>query len=125
MEAHRRRDAKAAPEGAVFAEGTQDSDPSAARRTVRVFDPGPRHWSIYSGLILNSQVRRSLMTDAYLAAIAIEHGLVLCTNDKDFTRFTGLRVFNPLSCAGLPPTPHFNDALTFALYSSAFCKICA
>ena len=64
---------------------------------VRLFDPGPRHWSIYSGLIVNSQVRGPLMTDAYLAAIAIEHGLVLCTNDKDFTRFAGLRVFNPLS----------------------------
>ena len=64
---------------------------------VRLFDPGPRHWSIYSGLILNSQVRGPLMTDAYLAAIAIEHGLVLCSNDKDFTRFEGLRVFNPLS----------------------------
>ena len=64
---------------------------------VRVFDPGPRHWSIYSGLILNSQVRGPLMMDAYLAAVAIEHGLVFCTNDKDFTRFAGLRVFNPLS----------------------------
>jgi hypothetical protein len=64
---------------------------------VRVFEPGPRHWNIYSGLILDSQVRGPLMTDAYLAAIAIEHGLVLCTNDKDFTRFAGLRVFNPLS----------------------------
>jgi toxin-antitoxin system PIN domain toxin len=63
---------------------------------VRVFDPGPRHWTILSGLILTGQVRGPLMTDAYLAAIAIEHGLVLCTNDKDFTRFDGLRVFNPL-----------------------------
>jgi hypothetical protein len=63
---------------------------------VRVFDPGPRQWSILTGLILNGQVRGPLMMDACLAAIAIEHGLVLCTNDKDFTRFEGLRVFNPL-----------------------------
>jgi len=65
--------------------------------SVRVFDPGPRHWSILSGLILDGQVRGPLMTDACLAAIAIEHGLVLCTNDRDFSRFDGLRVFNPLA----------------------------
>jgi hypothetical protein len=63
---------------------------------VRVFDPGPRHWTILSGLIRNGQVRGPLMIDACLAAIAIEHGLVLCTNDRDFSRFDGLRVFNPL-----------------------------
>jgi predicted nucleic acid-binding protein len=36
------------------------------------------------------------MTDAHLAALAIEHGAVLCTNDRDFTRFPGLKSFNPL-----------------------------
>jgi uncharacterized protein len=65
--------------------------------SVRVYEPGPRFWTILSGLILHSQVRGPLMSDAYLAAIAIEHGLVLCTNDRDFSRFDGLRVFNPLN----------------------------
>lgn len=68
---------------------------------VRIFEPGPRYWSILTSLILDGQVRGPLMTDACLAAIAIEHGLVLCTNDRDFSRFDGLRVFNPLS-AGTP-----------------------
>ncbi|HYL36191.1 MAG TPA: hypothetical protein VEV17_09800 [Bryobacteraceae bacterium] len=31
-----------------------------------------------------------------MAALAIEHGATLCTNDRDFTRFRGLRIFNPL-----------------------------
>ena len=34
--------------------------------------------------------------DAHLAALAIEHGLVLCSSDSDFARFPGLRWDNPL-----------------------------
>lgn len=64
---------------------------------VRLFDPGPRHWTILSSLIRNGQVRGPLIADACLAAIAIEQGLVLCTNDRDFSRFDGPRVFSPLS----------------------------
>jgi len=35
--------------------------------------------------------------DAALAALAIEHGATLCTTDRDFTRFEGLRSTNPLA----------------------------
>jgi predicted nucleic acid-binding protein len=31
------------------------------------------------------------VTDAHLAALAIEHGLTLCSTDGDFVRFPGLR----------------------------------
>jgi hypothetical protein len=34
--------------------------------------------------------------DAHLAALAIEHGATLCTNDRDFARFQGLKVEYPL-----------------------------
>jgi len=34
--------------------------------------------------------------DAHLAALAIEHGAILATSDRDFTRFPGLKFFNPL-----------------------------
>jgi uncharacterized protein len=37
-----------------------------------------------------------LVMDAHLAALAIEHGATLATSDRDFTRFAGLRVLNPL-----------------------------
>jgi predicted nucleic acid-binding protein len=30
------------------------------------------------------------------AALAMEHGATLCTCDRHFTRFTGLRTLNPL-----------------------------
>ena len=38
-----------------------------------------------------------LVADAHLAALAIEHGLTLCSADGDFARFKGLRWENPLS----------------------------
>lgn len=38
-----------------------------------------------------------LIPDAHLAALAIEHGLTLCSADTDFARFPGLRWENPLT----------------------------
>lgn len=40
--------------------------------------------------------RSSLVHDAHLAALALEHGLTLCTTDGDFARFPGLAWQNPL-----------------------------
>ena len=37
-----------------------------------------------------------MIPDAHLAALAIEHGLELCSTDSDFARFEGLRWRNPL-----------------------------
>jgi len=42
-------------------------------------------------------VRAKLIPDAHLAALAIEHGLTLCSSDGDFARFPGLRWQNPLA----------------------------
>lgn len=39
----------------------------------------------------------NLVSDAHLAALAIEHGLVLCSTDGDFARFDELRWENPIS----------------------------
>ena len=38
----------------------------------------------------------NLIPDAHLAALAMEHGLTLCSSDGDFARFQGLRWMNPL-----------------------------
>jgi hypothetical protein len=42
-------------------------------------------------------IRGILVHDAHLAALAIEHGLTLCSTDGDFARFPGLRWENPLA----------------------------
>jgi toxin-antitoxin system PIN domain toxin len=63
---------------------------------VEVLEPTSRHWSILVNLLPKTRVRGSLIMDAHLAALAIEHGATLCTNDRDFARFPGLKVEFPL-----------------------------
>jgi predicted nucleic acid-binding protein len=43
------------------------------------------------------QVRGALVSDAHLAALTIEHGASLATTGRDFARFPGLRVSNPIA----------------------------
>ena len=45
-------------------------------------------------------MRRLLRWVGALAALAIEHGLVLCSTDGDFAKFPGLTWENPLGAAG-------------------------
>jgi toxin-antitoxin system PIN domain toxin len=67
-----------------------------ALRNVVLVSPTERHWLILSDLLPKSQARGPLIMDAHLAALAIEHGATLCTNDRDFLRFPGLKVEFPL-----------------------------
>ena len=62
---------------------------------VRV-SPGPDHWRIFSSLCRQVNAKGAIVTDAYLAALAHEHGYTLVSFDKDFARFPGLRWHNPL-----------------------------
>ena len=61
--------------------------------------PGPteRHRDVLDSLFARSSVQSNLVPDAHLAALAIEHGLTLCSTDGDFARFPGVRWRNPLS----------------------------
>ncbi len=68
-----------------------------AQPSVDVVEPGGRYWPIFTKLLAVGQVRGALVMDAHLAAIAIEHGAVLQTTDRDFSRFPGLRFENPLA----------------------------
>jgi len=63
---------------------------------MRLLRPGPRHWEILERLLIEGQARGALLMDAHLAALALEHGAVVCTTDKDFSRFEGLRIQNPV-----------------------------
>jgi uncharacterized protein len=61
--------------------------------------PGPtdRHADVLGPLLAAGGVTGNLVPDAHLAALAIEHGLELCSTDRDFARFPGLRWSNPLT----------------------------
>jgi len=52
---------------------------------------GRRHWEVFAELCTQLNVRGNLVPDAYLAALAIEHGATLVTYDRGFARFPGLR----------------------------------
>jgi uncharacterized protein len=64
---------------------------------VGILEPGERHWDILRGLIREGQTTGPLLMDAVIAAIALEHGATLCTTDRDFSRFAGLKWTNPLA----------------------------
>ncbi|MFN8202126.1 MAG: type II toxin-antitoxin system VapC family toxin [Solirubrobacteraceae bacterium] len=59
-------------------------------------DPGSRHWAIFEDLCRATSARGNLVPDAYIAALAIEHGAQLATTDGDFARFPRLRHRHPL-----------------------------
>jgi toxin-antitoxin system PIN domain toxin len=63
---------------------------------VWIPEPGPRHAVLLADLIGRHQLRGNLISDAHLAALAIEHGLTLCSTDTDFARFSELSWNNPL-----------------------------
>jgi toxin-antitoxin system PIN domain toxin len=63
---------------------------------VSVIEPAECHWDILRELVRKGQASGPLIMDAALAAIAIENGATLCTADRDFARFPGLKWINPL-----------------------------
>jgi toxin-antitoxin system PIN domain toxin len=68
-----------------------------AQPNAGTLEPGERHGELLERLTGEGQVTGPLVMDAALAAIAVEHGATLCTADRDFARFPGLRWRNPLS----------------------------
>jgi toxin-antitoxin system PIN domain toxin len=67
-----------------------------SRDNVSMLEPGPRHWPIVSELLVDAGVSGSRVSDAHLAALAIEHGATFYTNDRDFRVFPQLEVRFPL-----------------------------
>lgn len=55
-----------------------------------VVEPTARHVHVLRGLIAESGAAGNLVTDAHLAALAIEHGADLVSYDRDFARFAGV-----------------------------------
>lgn len=55
-----------------------------------------RHASVLADLMVSGDLRGNLAADAHLAALAIEHGLTVCSADSDFARFPKITWENPL-----------------------------
>ena len=56
---------------------------------------GERFWEIFRAQIAEAHVSGPLVTDTALAALAIECGATLCSTDRDFRRFRGLKLLDP------------------------------
>jgi toxin-antitoxin system PIN domain toxin len=67
-----------------------------ARPNTVVVHPTERHAAVLRELLAPLGTAGNLVTDAHLAALAIEHGAELNSCDADFSRFAGLRWVNPL-----------------------------
>jgi uncharacterized protein len=61
-----------------------------------IVQPGERHAALLRQLLSPLGTAANLVSDAHLAALAIEHGAELNSCDSDFSRFSGLRWVNPL-----------------------------
>jgi uncharacterized protein len=63
---------------------------------VWVPQPTERHRELVGELLALPGIQGNLIPDAHLAALAIEHGLMLCSTDGDFARFPRLSRRNPI-----------------------------
>ena len=66
-----------------------------AQPNCHLLEPGERHWGIFQRLCTEANVVGPRVTDAWFAALAIEHGCEWITFDRDFARFAGLRWREP------------------------------
>ncbi len=62
-----------------------------------LIEPGAIHAGLAGDLMRTPGLSANDVPDVYLAALAIERGLILATRDHGFARFTGLRWHDPLS----------------------------
>ena len=63
---------------------------------VSAISPGTNFWVFFRQIVVESQVAGALVTDAKLAALALEYGAIVCTHDLDFLRFQRIQVEFPL-----------------------------
>lgn len=65
------------------------------RSNVTAPQPTPRHYDLLRQLLGPTGTAGNLVSDAHLAALALEHGAELYSFDRDFGRFSGLRWLDP------------------------------
>jgi len=68
-----------------------------ARPNVSTPVPTERHAAILGRLLSTGRASGNHTSDAHLAALAMEWGLVLLSSDRDFARYPGLRWHDPLA----------------------------
>lgn len=85
---------------ATPAQAWQQADEWLSAKAAWIPQPGDAHRQILGAFLRASFMTARLIPDAHLAALAIEHGVTLCSSDGDFARFPGLKWQNPLAARG-------------------------
>ena len=67
----------------------------SAQPACVVVEATPRHLAVLAGLLAGVGTGGNLVSDAHLAALAVEHDATLITYDTDFGRFAGVRWHPP------------------------------
>jgi hypothetical protein len=65
--------------------------------TARLIEPAPTHAATAGRLLAPPGLSFNDVPDVHLAALALDHGLVLCSHDQGFARVDGLRWTDPLT----------------------------
>jgi uncharacterized protein len=78
-------------EASTLEEAFKFCDYLLGQPNCNVVEPGERHWGIFRRLCRDTSTLGADVTDAWFAALAIEHGCEWITLDRDFARFPGLK----------------------------------
>ena len=71
------------------------ADSLLGQLNCRAIEPGERHWTLFKRLCMDVNAKGPLISDAWYAALALEHGCRFITFDRDFARFPGLDCREP------------------------------
>ena len=55
-----------------------------------------KNWPLFSSILIESQANGDLVMDAHLVAMAASCGATVASTDRDFTRFPGIQLINPI-----------------------------
>lgn len=64
---------------------------------VSIITPGTSHLAYVQDLMKESGAKPEMINDAHIAALAIEYRATIHTHDRDFRRFSGVRLHDPLT----------------------------
>jgi predicted nucleic acid-binding protein len=67
----------------------------AVNESATVVEPTSRHLEVLRGLLLQAGTGGNIVNDAHWAALCVEYGARLCSFDRDFDRFPGVKVIVP------------------------------
>lgn len=67
------------------------------RENVHLVSFETRNWPLFAKMLIESQATGNLVMDAHIAAMAMSCSATVASTDRDFTRFPGLRLTNPIA----------------------------